>query len=376
MLSKTLGKKIHIICFDVPYPADYGGVIDSFYRIQQLSKEGYELYLHIFHYGREPQQILTKYCKEIYYYKRKTGLINALGFLPYIVNSRKSEKLIENLKKVDAPILFEGLHTTLMIKKDLFKDRKLLVRTHNIEHEYYRQLANSENNPIKKLFFRIESLRLKHYERILDKVDFILPISTTEFSYFNEKFGEKVKFLPAFHSSDKLHELSKKGYFGLYHGNLMVKDNMKTAFFLIEIFKKIDFPFIIAGQTENKKLLSLIDEYRNLSFIDLKSDAQLIELFHRAQVNIFFTSNNSGVKLKLLNALFQSRHVIANQKMIHGSGLDSLCIEANTPHEIITELLKIIDTNFSKELLAQRRKELELYNNKKNTETLKSLLQA
>ena len=143
----------------------------------------------------------------------------------------------------------------------------------------------------------------------------------------------------------------------------------------ILIFKKIDFPFIIAGQTDNTKLLSRIDEYRNLSFIELKNDAQLIELFHRAQVNVFFTSSKSGVKLKLLNALFQSRHVIANQKMINGSGLESLCIEANTTDEIITELLKIIDSNYTKELLAQRKKQLELYNNKKNIKILINLIQ-
>ena len=82
------------------------------------------------------------------------------------------------------------------------------------------------------------------------------------------------------------------------------------------------------------------------------------------------------MKLKLLNALFQSRHVIANQKMINGSGLDSLCIEANTADQIITELLKIIDANFTKELLAQRKKELELYDNRRSTETLKSLFGA
>ncbi|MCA0932816.1 hypothetical protein LCM02_10170 [Lutimonas saemankumensis] len=374
-MSKTLDKKIHIICFDVPYPADYGGVIDSFYRIKLLSDEGYQIHLHIFHYGREPQPVLTDYCKEVYYYRRKTSPINGLGLLPYIVKSRKSEELIENLKKVKAPILFEGLHTTLIIKKDLFKDRKLLVRMHNIEHEYYQELMKSENNLFKRIFYRIESSRLKRYEKILNKVDFILPISNTDSAYLSEKYGEKVKLLPAFHSSEKMHELSKKGYFGLYHGNLKVKDNIRTALYLIDIFKKIDFPFIIAGQTDNTKLLSRIDAYRNLSFIELKNDAQLRELFHRAQVNVFFTRNKSGVKLKLINALFQSRHVIANQKMIHGSGLEPLCIEANTTDQIITELLKIIDSNYTKELLAQRKKQLELYNNKKNIKILINLIQ-
>ena len=31
---------LHVIAFDVPYPANYGGVIDVFYRVKALSEAG------------------------------------------------------------------------------------------------------------------------------------------------------------------------------------------------------------------------------------------------------------------------------------------------------------------------------------------------
>ena len=32
-------KEIHIITFDIPYPANYGGVIDVFYKIKALKEK-------------------------------------------------------------------------------------------------------------------------------------------------------------------------------------------------------------------------------------------------------------------------------------------------------------------------------------------------
>ena len=43
-------KAVNIVSFNIPYPPNYGGVIDVFYKIKALSKEGYEVYLHTFIY--------------------------------------------------------------------------------------------------------------------------------------------------------------------------------------------------------------------------------------------------------------------------------------------------------------------------------------
>ena len=51
---------VHIISLDVPFPADYGGVIDIFYKIKWLHKAGVKIHLHCFSNGRPPQDELDE----------------------------------------------------------------------------------------------------------------------------------------------------------------------------------------------------------------------------------------------------------------------------------------------------------------------------
>ena len=134
---QTLPKKIHVVAFDVPYPADYGGVIDIYHKVEALHHQGIEVVLHMYQYGREESKTkLRKITKALYYYKRSTFKNPFVGSTPYIVNSRNGNELLDNLLKDSAPILFEGLHCTYHIANPLLAKRFKIVRTHNIEHHY------------------------------------------------------------------------------------------------------------------------------------------------------------------------------------------------------------------------------------------------
>jgi hypothetical protein len=54
-----LDKHLHIVCLDIPYPADYGGVVDLFYKIKSLHQLGVKIHLHCFTKDREPQDELN-----------------------------------------------------------------------------------------------------------------------------------------------------------------------------------------------------------------------------------------------------------------------------------------------------------------------------
>lgn len=356
--------------FDVPYPADYGGVIDIYYKIRSLAESGIEIYLHLYTHGSEEQSVLRKYCKEIHYYQRRTGLKYGLHFLPFIVISRNDPQLIKNLKAVEAPVFFEGLHTTLLLKHKDLQQRKKLVRAHNIEHRYYRQLARTETNILKKIYNLTEALKLKYYESVLKNCDQIFSISEKENTYFKKKYGNRASYLPAFHPNKSIKELSKKGYFALYHGNLQVADNLKSAYYLIETFEKLDYPLVIAGRSRHKKLHAKIESCKNISFIHLKNDEHLLELFHRAHINILFSFQESGIKIKLINALFQSRYVVANSKITEGTGLESLCHIANHKDEIRSCILKLIRLDFSEEEISNRKRLLQQFNNRQNVQKI------
>lgn len=45
-ISNLKSDFLNIICFDVPFPADYGGAIEEFYKIKSLHAAGVKIYLH------------------------------------------------------------------------------------------------------------------------------------------------------------------------------------------------------------------------------------------------------------------------------------------------------------------------------------------
>ena len=367
-------KAIHIISFDIPYPPTYGGIIDVYYKIKALFDLGFEIHLHLFQYGRSENKKLNQYCNKVYYYQRNTSFFKALSTLPYIVSSRANHNLVKNLIETEAPILFEGLHCTFPLKRKELQSRLTLVRTHNIEHRYYANLARTEPNLIKKLHYNIEAIKLKWYEKVLNKCDHILTISTTEGKYFADKYKTPVFHVPAFHPNKKVADLSKKGYFALFHGNLKVSDNLKAAKFLIDTFKNFDYPLVIAGQTDDKTLMTLIDRYKNINYIEIKKFHDLLELFQRAHVNILYSYQPTGVKIKLLNSLYNSRYVISNKEAAAGSGLESLCQIANSKKEIQQKVSQLILLDYSNEEISKRKKVLTQYNCLKNAEKIADLL--
>jgi hypothetical protein len=128
-----LEKHLHIICFTVPYPVDYGGVFDLFYKLPALQAAGVLIHLHCYDYGRGRQPELYKYCHQVKYYER-AELNKSFSFkLPHIVSSRTNEALSSELLKDKYPILMEGIHSTWILNDNRFENRKKFVRLHNVD---------------------------------------------------------------------------------------------------------------------------------------------------------------------------------------------------------------------------------------------------
>ncbi|HMX41363.1 MAG TPA: hypothetical protein PKD78_13590, partial [Saprospiraceae bacterium] len=120
---------LHLVSFDIPYPANYGGVIVIFNTIKALHAEGVKVILHCFQYGeRTPQEELAKYCHEVYYYKRSRSIWYQAGLMPFIMRTRESSTLLKRLKKDNYPILFDGMHTCAFIWHSRLRRRQKIVR--------------------------------------------------------------------------------------------------------------------------------------------------------------------------------------------------------------------------------------------------------
>lgn len=368
-----MDKHLHIVTHDVPWPVDYGGVADLFYKIKALHSFGIKIHLHCFTSDRPVQKILDKYCVSVNYYQRKKGLSGISLRLPYIVQSRSDQTLLKNLQADHHPVLLEGIHCTYFLQNDQLKNRRILVRLHNVEYKYYRQLAKLEKSLTKKLYFNIESRLLKKYEQgLANKAVFCCVSSKDMEVYTNEFNAGNIHFLPVFLPWEEVSTTSDRGDFCLYQGNLSVNENEKAANWLLQkIFNDLDIPLVIAGKNPSAKLKALIESKPNVKLISDPSEAAMQDLIQKAQVNILPSFNNTGVKLKLLNALFNGKHCVANKAAVEGSGAATFCSLAQSPTEFKTSIRNLFDTELTAEKIRQRNAGLkEVYNTEKNIQKL------
>ncbi|BAO55514.1 glycosyltransferase family protein [Nonlabens marinus] len=327
--------QLHIVSFDIPYPANYGGIIDVYHQIKCLSEKGVQITLHCFQYaGKKRQPHLEELCSKVYYYKRKIGVAGISTSLPYIVYSRRDSLLLDRLTRADGPIIFEGIHCCYYLNHPSLKDKTKVVRCMNIEHEYYKMLSSQASLP-SKLFFKEEAKRLKRFEPVLKHAQHLLSISSHDHKHFQDQFKTPlVTKITAFHGN-KLQELKPAlGSYSLFHGSLDVIENEKAALFLInEVFLKFDYPLIIAGKNPTQKLIKAAEMNSNTTLIANPDVAQLQQLISHAQIHLMMATQASGLKLKLLTSLFNGRHVIANHKMMTEKQLEPLVSIASSPRE-------------------------------------------
>ncbi|MDI1234989.1 MAG: glycosyltransferase [bacterium] len=367
---------INIVAFDIPFPADYGGVIDIYHKIRWLHQLGIQVHLHCFQYGRKEANELNKICKKVYYYPRRKYLNPFIGEIPYIVMTRNNEALLTNLMKNNAPILFEGLHTTYFLNHPKLKDRIKLVRTHNIEHDYYKNLEQVETSYFKKYFFRNESDNLKKYEKILQNAQYVLAISPSDKTYLKHKYHNAV-LLPAYHQNDSVNIQTGTGEYILYHGNLGVGENNFAALYLVnEIFSQIYFPVIIAGNNVSKELRFACSKYPHIQLKEDWNNEQIMKAIADAQINVLPTFQGTGIKLKLLNALYVGRHCVVNTTMVNHTGLELACHIAEDSQGMIAFIKELLTKPFTEADIKNRIKIVNgsCYNNQTNTANLVKLI--
>ena len=368
-------KHVHIISFDIPLPANYGGVIDVFYKAKGLAKKGVKVHLHCFEYNRKPSAELENIFYKVHYYKRDISKKHLFKSIPYIVSTRISNQLTENLLKDDYPVLMEGVHTSALLNIPELKNRKMVVRTHNIEHNYYHNLAKAEVDIFKRYYFYNEAAKLKKYEANLENADTLVAISQNDYNYFSSKFNN-VEYIPAFHPHAEVACKEGLGDYVLYHGNLSVPENYNAAKYLAtKVFNMLDIKLVIAGLNPPKHLVQVIKSSPNVELIENPDDDKLLSLIQNAHINVAITAQATGLKLKLLNTLYNGRFCLVNDKMLSGSKLDDLTIISNDAYSMKRKIKELFGRPFTKDDITERKHLLgTIYNNGNNIDKLIDIL--
>ena len=348
-------RRIHIVSFDVPFEPNYGGILDVYLRAKALKQAGFYIIMHCFDYGRGKLKLDTNIADEVFYYKRKTSIFSFIGTAPYIVRGRKNKQLLVNLRKDNDPILLEGQHSTGFIHHLNHNDRKIWIRKHNVEWQYYSELANRERSLLRLVFYRTESRRLRHQEARLYEFP-LLCISKTDLDYYSSK-GAKAYLAttPLFFEEDELAGQTEN--YALFHGNLSVAENIEALEILVDNISKSEtsIPIKVAGKGPSEELLELLKNAKIECFSD-PSMEEMKHLIQKAKTHLCLGFQQTGLKLKLLQSLETGKPCVVTKEMLFGTELEKFCIIWD-PQQDLSALLSEIEIDPIE--IEQRRSELK-----------------
>lgn len=322
---------LHLIAFDIPYPPDYGGTVAVFTMLQALHQNGIEVKLHVFQYNnKQVSPELYKYCQEIFVYKRNTSWTANFSLKPYIVNSRNHKDLYTNLQKDNFPILIEGIHCSLFLPLLCKENRKILVRAHNIEWKYYHQLYLQEYSLLKKIYFKIESLKLRWYEPyIFKKASAVICFNKNEENIITH-YNKKTLCLNLSLANLEVKVEAGKGSGILIHGNLSINDMAQAVTKILTVLKnKYEGKIVIAGKNPSLSLKNTIKQNGNAILIENPKDSELISIIKSAHVHLCYTDIAAGFKMRLLPLLKFGKFILCNEAFCSETELKPMLIIEN-----------------------------------------------
>ncbi|TZF95891.1 glycosyltransferase [Chryseobacterium panacisoli] len=342
-------KELHIISFNYPYPPSYGGIIDVYYKIKALSDLGIKIHLHCF-VDKIPVKIdpeVEESTENVFFYEKKKNPLLYFSKIPFAAVIRDSDLLLKNLEKINAPILFEGLQTTHIIRFLKESRHKLYLRYHNNETEYYKGLSLSEKNIFKKMVYGIEALKYKGYQKtLLKEFETIFCLSEKEYNEVDTYSGN-ARLIHIFHGNQSVKQLDKKGNYFLFHGDLTTADNKKALIEALDLFKTLpQYKLIVASDRASEDIKRRISVIENITLAPIGTTENLHHLLENAHANILISYQNSGTKVKLFNTLYNSRFVIINGNITDDPALTGLCLYGTDRTEIRQQIISSAEKDY------------------------------
>lgn len=340
---------LHFVCLDPPWPPNYGGAIDQYYALLALTGAGMRPAVHLFHRAdrpKPPPPPAELRLGDVSVYERSSNLRLAIGPSPYIVSCRKTPLLLKALAKDELPVLFQGVHATgwaARLRRD-FPKRKLLLRVHNIEADYYRALAEAESSPLRRAYFMAESLRLRRYEpKVWPLFDRLFCISEREAARLSAQ-GLPAEWLPAFLpplAPFPPPVIDPQAPALLFHADFTVRENQQAGDFLLRCLAL--FPagarLTLAGRglARWKPTKPLP---KGACFISDPPDMR--PMLEDSPVVVLPIRRGAGVKLKLLQSIQAGRIVLATPQALEGSGFESSVPVFETAEELAAIVRRLV----------------------------------
>lgn len=354
---------IVLISHKPPFPSIDGGCIATANMIQNLQKCGYTIKLFCFATDKHPFPKKEKYPKwfkdcqpEYEYINTKTTFGAAVkaffSSTSYFISRFKSEKLkikitdYINIKQPDA-VQIESLYSFLLV--DFKKTNQLIAyRSHNIEHQLWEDRIKAEKNVLKRLFLKNANKKLHRFEEnSIKKVDACIALTDAEGKWIlSIRKTLQVQIIQlGFPKKQKISDLDLQRdlfYIGAFDWapNVEGMDWFVEKVFPIIKKKQPGITLHIAGKNLDKGKYIQHKGINNYGEIKDKT-----AFFNAHGIMILPLFSGSGLRIKLIEALFYGKAIVATNKAAEGIAIEPgiTAFLSDETEEFVNNVLKLYE---------------------------------
>ena len=338
--------KVLVILPRVPFPMIDGASKANFQFIKGLSSQGFKVTAICIAPKKELHH-LNEFKKEaqideaLFFERQTTDKWKMLKLLwnfiksplkPVTYYSFFDKKLINYLdQKIQSNKFDEIIAITPHCAIPLFnRDIAYIYRSENVEYELWEQSKNTTNNFLKKIFFSIQQVLVKHYEKkIIQQAKLTLTISNEDKEkYLKLAPHSLIEMIPmSFHFSAPLSFPENELLNLFYLGKLDWQPNLDgLVWFLKEIWPELNqdihrkIHLTIAGSGNPTIIQNLIREIPNNTNITfLGRIASVEDQYQKCDLVIAPIFYGSGTRIKILEASLFGRPCLSTQLGFQGS---------------------------------------------------------
>ncbi|MFP5231718.1 MAG: glycosyltransferase family 4 protein [Acidobacteriota bacterium] len=325
-------KRLLVVANDFPYPPTHGAAVDMWNRILILREMGFQVDL-LATVREAPVNDAVDAVRErvgtLWTTPRRAGLRSLLSVQPFQVRSRSGLREVEIAQPYDA-VLLEAEYVAPFLDNPAAKGAKLILRVHNEQVGYFRDLADGAASWLKKLYYLSESLKFRPFTRkIAQRCDLLWFISDSEREDHVRRFPQDARksfFLPTHVNPSDLHPFSGAGKKALFIGSLTISHNTDSVeWYIANVHPRLndvpDYAFQIAGRTAGGSVAGLRNLVQRTAGAALEENPETLDgLYREAAVFVNPVIRGAGVKIKVVQAIQAGVPVVSTSMGIEGTG--------------------------------------------------------
>ncbi|WP_425992864.1 glycosyltransferase [Brevundimonas sp. TWP2-3-2] len=334
-----------------PWPSTHGGRVDTWNRCDGLSREGWSVGLIC--WSDEPRDAAAKAAKNfsrVFDWVRVleeprgpaglAGRLLRLTHQPSITTAlhlakRKLDGIISEAREFGPQLIVaDTVYTATFARK--IADAlavPLLIRSHNVEHEYMAIQYRLASSWRQRLSVGAARLHLKTYEiKALRGADGVLEISRDALPFWRGHGVERVEWVPTFlpglqHARRGTIPWTARRYDAVYVGNLWSPNNVTAVRWLVDDvmphvrLQAPDFVLMIAGSNPAADLQAVLSLAENVVWQANPVDAAAVRAEGRVLVNPIL--EGSGLNTKSIEMLFSDSPLVMTPFAAKGMDADT-----------------------------------------------------